>query len=294
MDTILASYELETVEQLRAIADELRMRLVDQLALQAMTVTQLAELLGEAPNKLHYHVRELERVGLVKKVETREKGAILEKYYRAVAQNILLPQRLWHGMAPDEAATMLNDVLQPFVQAFIRASEQALQGLVEKRSHHVAFFTPGAYWMSKKEFEQVSGQILELLKPYEQQRGIEQEEEQTILVMAYTTAQAEVQETPLSSPETPASGSSSPPLKRKLVVQIGMGHYTRRDLEAFLTQGEAKNMYVLGACVFDEDIPPELVERTIAGFHIKGTVHASPEVRAVLKRKGGETGKKSP
>lgn len=293
MDEILASYELETVEQLRAIADELRMRIVDQLALQAMTVTQLAGLLGEAPNKLHYHVRELERVGLVKKVETREKGAILEKYYRAVAQNIILPQHLLHGMAPDEAAAMLNEVIQPFVQAFIRASEQALQGLAEKRSNHVAFFTPGAYWMSKREFDQISGQILELLKPYEKQRGIEQEEEQTILLMAYTTALADAQETPLSLPETPASVvSSSPLLKQELVVQVGIGRYTRRDLEAFLAQGKAKNMYVLGTCTFDEDIPPDLVERAIAGFHIKGKLHALPEVRAVLKRKGGETGKK--
>jgi len=76
MDKVRASYELETIEQLRVYADELRMRIVDQLALRAMTVTQLAELLGEAPNKLHYHVRELERVGLVKKVKTRDSDLV--------------------------------------------------------------------------------------------------------------------------------------------------------------------------------------------------------------------------
>jgi hypothetical protein len=51
-------------------------------------------------------------------------------------------------------------------------------------------------------------------------------------------------------------------------------------------------MYMLGSCTFDEDIPPDLVERTIVGFHIKGTLYASPGVQAVLKCKGGEEGTK--
>ena len=52
-------YELETLEQLRAIADELRTRIAEALTHRAMTVTQLGELLGQAPAKIHYHVREL-------------------------------------------------------------------------------------------------------------------------------------------------------------------------------------------------------------------------------------------
>ena len=290
MEEILASYDLETVEQLRAIADELRMRIVDQLAHQAMTVTQLAEWLGEAPNKLHYHVRELERVGLVKKVETREKGAILEKYYRAVAQEINVPQHLLHGIAPDEAVSMLNEVIQPFVQALIRASRQAMLNSAEERSRHVVFLNPSHYWMSRQEFDQVSRQMLELLRPFEKPRGTEQEEEQTLLLMAYTTALAAAQGTHPSSPEITAS--TAPQLKRELVLQVGVSHYTRRDLEAFLAQGKAKNIYILGPCTFDEDIPLDLVEQAIVGFHIKGKLYASPEVQAVLKRKGDEVGTK--
>ena len=61
-----------------------------------MTVTQLGDILGIAPARVHYHVRELEKVGLLCPVETREKGGILEKYYQPVAKNISVARRSLH------------------------------------------------------------------------------------------------------------------------------------------------------------------------------------------------------
>src|SRR5260370_821871 len=177
MDNILETYELETIEQLRAVADELRVRIVEQLAFQAMTVTQLAELFGEAPNKLHYHVRELERVGLLKKVETREKGAILEKYYRAVARDIEIPKSLLSGVAPDEAVIILNEVIQPYFQGITRAAGEMMRLSPEDRPEHVVQFTPDHYWMTTEEFGQISKQVNTLLQPYEKPRGNAHEHE---------------------------------------------------------------------------------------------------------------------
>jgi DNA-binding transcriptional ArsR family regulator len=297
MDTILETYELETIEQLRAVADELRVRIVEQLAFQAMTVTQLAELFGEAPNKLHYHVRELERVGLLKKVETREKGAILEKYYRAVAKNIVVPKTLLSGMAPDEAVAMLNEA---FFQGMARAAAQMMRLSPEEQTNHMFQISSGHYWMTTEEFVQVIKQVEALLKPYEKRRGSADEREQTVLWIAYPTALAGDQETeavPKPSVVTTSAqvlmSSSSKPLKQKLALLVGTGRYTRWDLEEFLAQGETRNMYILGTCTFTEDISPDLVERAISSFHLKGKLNASPEVRAVLQRKGVEASKKN-
>lgn len=299
METILETYELETIEQLRAVADELRLRIVEQLTFQAMTVTQVAELFGEAPNKLHYHVRELERVGLLKKVETREKGAILEKYYRAVAKNIIVPNALLSSMAPDEAVAMLHEATQPFFQGMTRAVTQMMRLSPEEQSDHAFQFSPGHYWLTTEEFAQVGKQVEALLKPYEKRRGSADEREQTVLWIAYPTALAGNQETgavPKPSGVTTSAQvllpSSSQPLKQKLTLIVGTGSYTHWDLEGFLAQGETHNIYVLGTCTFTEDISPDLVERAIASFHLKGKLNASPEVRAVLQRKRGESSKK--
>jgi len=291
METLPETYELETIEQLRAVAAELRLRVIERLTLQAMTVTQLAELLGEAPNKLHYHVRELERVGLLKKVETREKGAILEKYYRAVAKNIMIPRTLLSSLAPDEVAAMFNEVVQPFFQGFTQAAEQLMHIPPEDQPGYVFQFSPGHFWMTRDEFAGVSEQIAAMLKPYEERRGREGEREQTILWLAYPTALAGARE---------AAGAMMPPtesarsLKQELVLQAGAARFTHQDLEKHLAQGEALNMYILGTCTFAGDVSPELVERAIVGFHLKGKLNASPEVREVLRRKGGEAGKKNP
>ncbi len=299
MDDILETYDLATIEQVRAMADELRIRIIKQLTLQAMTVTQLADLFGEAPNKLHYHVRELERVGLLKKVETREKGAILEKYYRTVARNINMPKNLLTGMPPDEAIAMLNEVIQPFFQNITRTTEQMMRLSPEDQPDHVLQFNVGHYWMTAEEFAQVSKQIDALLQPYGMPRGIDHEHEQTVLWTAYTTALADTEQVtaearvPRADHISAASTASSPqPLKRGLLLSTGAISFTRYDLEEYLAQGKMRNIYILGSCSFADDISPELVERAVAGFHLKGKLNASDAVREVLKRKGGEAGKK--
>src|SRR5918912_3243946 len=102
-------YLLESIEQLKAIADELRQRIIHALSRRQMTVAQLGDLLGQAPAKLHYHVRELERLGLVVLVETREKGGILEKYYRTRGRTLAVPSRLFQEQPPDETIAAVFD-----------------------------------------------------------------------------------------------------------------------------------------------------------------------------------------
>ena len=111
---MLESYEIENIEQLRAIADMLRLRIFEMLQNKPMTVTQLGEELGEAPAKVHYHVRELERVGLLRLVETREKGGILEKYYQPIAREISVEKSLLSA-PPAEALAMIGRIWRSYL-----------------------------------------------------------------------------------------------------------------------------------------------------------------------------------
>src|SRR5712692_8758246 len=112
---MLENYEIETNEQLRAIADMRRARILELLRDQPMTVTQLGELMGEAPAKIHYHVRELEKVGLLRLVETREKGGILEKYYQPIAREISVEKALLSAPS-DESQAMLRTLLDQITE----------------------------------------------------------------------------------------------------------------------------------------------------------------------------------
>ncbi|NLT94503.1 MAG: helix-turn-helix transcriptional regulator [Clostridia bacterium] len=78
---------LQDLEKIKSVADPLRVKILKILIERQATVKQVADLLGHSSAKMHYHVKELEKQGLIQLVETIEKGGILEKYYRAVAKS---------------------------------------------------------------------------------------------------------------------------------------------------------------------------------------------------------------
>ncbi|MDQ7793238.1 MAG: helix-turn-helix domain-containing protein [bacterium] len=93
-------------EDFKALADARRIKMLGWLAGEALTVTQLADKLGELPATVHHHVKTLERAGLVRIAHTREKSGILEKYYRAVAERIVADQDV--GQLSEPAAIALD------------------------------------------------------------------------------------------------------------------------------------------------------------------------------------------
>jgi DNA-binding transcriptional ArsR family regulator len=113
---------------LRAVSDPLRTRILRELREEPRTTAQVAARLGEGTTKLHYHVSELERNGLVELVETRQKGNLIEKYYRAVAPFFRVDPRLFQeGPGALEAfytsVTGMLDLAVVDLQEAIRAGE---------------------------------------------------------------------------------------------------------------------------------------------------------------------------
>lgn len=58
------------------------------------TCTELAQTLGSTPQKVHYHVKALERAGVVEKIAERKVRGIHEGIYRATATSYWLSPRL--------------------------------------------------------------------------------------------------------------------------------------------------------------------------------------------------------
>lgn len=202
MDDLPEVYSLETIEQVRALADELRLRIIDLVTRQPMTVKQVGTALKVSPGKIHYHVHELERVGLLKLVETREKKGILEKYYRAVAWSLNLPETLLTRLPPDETIAQTNEFLQIIVQGYMRAMTQAVRtGLIEGKDALAFSLGAAQIWVTPAELKRILGQLQEVLKPYSAPRGTEGEREVTFAHVVYEAA--------LSDAENPALTTAS-------------------------------------------------------------------------------------
>ncbi|HEY5595993.1 MAG TPA: helix-turn-helix domain-containing protein [Candidatus Bipolaricaulota bacterium] len=109
---IAGEYLISSVEQAKALLDELRLRLVRALAGEKLTTKQLADKLGEKPTKLYHHMEVLERNGLVSVVETRIKSGIVEKYYQLVARRFRIDQCLLKSENDEPLAPMFGTALR--------------------------------------------------------------------------------------------------------------------------------------------------------------------------------------
>jgi len=285
-------YEIENLEQLRAIADILRVRILDLLRQGPLTVTQIADHLHLAPAKIHYHVRELGRVGLLQLVETRERGGILEKYYQPIAHSIGVMESLLFSEHQEEGLDILNSHFSQFQNGFVSSLRQAIEQR-EKR-HHLAFSLTSLY-LTGDESEQLAKQLNELLTRYEKRRGIEGEQEIRGLIAMYPMIEQD--DSAPASPETatPAVTVDSSSQEVTMVTPgafptvdtwtVGVMSLNKADLEATLAQGKRRSISVVGVCHFTKDVSAELADQAIERISLVGKLQASPAVREIIMRK---------
>lgn len=82
--------------------DPMRARLLAELA-EPASATMLAARVGLARQKVNYHLRELERHGLIELVEERKKGNVTERLMRATALSYVISPAVLAAVQPDPA-----------------------------------------------------------------------------------------------------------------------------------------------------------------------------------------------
>ena len=85
---------LESVDAVRAVADPLRLRMLFEMTYTPRTVKELAALLGVPQTRLYYHVKLLERQGLIWVVERRLVSGIEERTYRSAPAGFTISPKL--------------------------------------------------------------------------------------------------------------------------------------------------------------------------------------------------------
>jgi DNA-binding transcriptional ArsR family regulator len=249
-----------------------------------MTVTQLGEALGVAPARVHYHVRELERVGLLHLAETREKGGILEKYYRPVARTLDIRRSLLQSLSPDEHVAAVSEIFQSISQGFAGALARAADRAPDNRKQIV--LARSHLWLTNEEFDRIQKEIQAILEPYEAPRGLEGETERSFIEIVYDALDASEEEPSSTQPALATASVVSPTTgRRSRTLAAGALLLTRADFEQAVARGETMDINLVGFVSIADDVPADLVDRALTSFRHKGVLRASPEVRAVLERK---------
>jgi DNA-binding transcriptional ArsR family regulator len=100
--TVLDVAVIDDPAAAEASLDPMRARLLAALA-EPGSATTLAARAGVSRQRLNYHLRELERHGLIELVEERRKGNCTERVLRATAASYVISPAAFAAVAPDPA-----------------------------------------------------------------------------------------------------------------------------------------------------------------------------------------------
>ena len=117
-----AHHTLTQLDQVKALADPLRLRLLSGFG-QERTTKQVADLMGERPTRLYHHVEALEKVGLIRQTRTRQNRGTMEKYFLAVARSFEPDEALFGGMNADPEA---DDTMRSVVASIMDKTKDEL------------------------------------------------------------------------------------------------------------------------------------------------------------------------
>ncbi len=107
------TFTIGDLETLKVIADPLRGQIVEVLVPEPNTINQIAAKLGLAPSKLYYHVNMLEKVGLIKVVDTTQRGNIIEKHYWVTALDYRVEDGLFNFSTPEGQQNISDLMIAP-------------------------------------------------------------------------------------------------------------------------------------------------------------------------------------
>lgn len=92
------SYYIESPEQATVLLNPLRGEIIAQL-LEPGSAAEVARTLGETAQRINYHLKALEKAGLVQRVGTRQVRNLVEVLYRSIAKTFVLAESL--SMKPE-------------------------------------------------------------------------------------------------------------------------------------------------------------------------------------------------
>jgi DNA-binding transcriptional ArsR family regulator len=117
------TYIFDTAEGLKALADPLRLRFLVLVADRPSTVKEAAGALGVPATRLYYHVKLLERWGLIEVTDRRLVSGIEERTYRAIASN-------W-TMSPSLAASAIST--SGVLRAVMNMARAEMEAVIHER-----------------------------------------------------------------------------------------------------------------------------------------------------------------
>lgn len=120
---------ISSLDAIKALSDPVRLRVIQALQRAGRaSATELREDTGLPPSNITYHLKILEKNGLVRIAETRTKGNLIENIYEAVARQFIIQKSLVEGDEPEgeEDVVRLLTEISDLIAHDIKASRRVM------------------------------------------------------------------------------------------------------------------------------------------------------------------------
>ena len=93
---------ISSLDAIKALSDPVRLRIIQSLQrMGGASATQLKDEMDMPPSNITYHLKILEKNGLVHIAETRKRGNLIENIYEATARQFIIQKALVEGSEPE-------------------------------------------------------------------------------------------------------------------------------------------------------------------------------------------------
>jgi len=163
-------------EALKSLAIPERVKILELFEdLEPRTAKQIATELGENAARLHYHVKELVRVGLLEQVDTRVKGSIVEKYYQPIAKVIQVKLRVMIEENAQQISDILFTPLRTTEQDLVRTLNHFVSSDIDvRKEYHDTFaYNVSELYLTTDERNQMVEEVNAIIRKYKENKNIE-------------------------------------------------------------------------------------------------------------------------
>lgn len=154
---------VSSLEQIKALSSPYRIKILEAFDNQPASAKDISTRLGEPHGRVNYHIKTLAGVGILELVEVQVKQGIVEKYYKPVAESILLDASAIHP----EDTKMKESFDKATTAVFERISREFYTSINSKHIKRPRkIYYDYEYYLTQEEADDLNQQIKEVLRGF--------------------------------------------------------------------------------------------------------------------------------
>ncbi len=153
---------LKDLEQIKAVSQQYRLEILEAFDSSAKTAKQIAEIMDEPHGRVNYHIKMLEKVGIIELIEEVTKFGVVEKYYAPVAYKLIIDSNA--VTLDDEMSDSINKVSLAFFETISREFYDSIENFSSGPSRKISYSVD--YYLTDEEALELYDKLSQVVDAY--------------------------------------------------------------------------------------------------------------------------------